>query len=283
MARAVDGEPVRIAELELPRPGPFRAELPNEGAAFAELLDAVVARVGHEHVSVGSDGDPVGPLELAVARAFGAKLAEVFAFFVELLHAVVVPVDYPYVSVGDGDPLGFAELARFGAGGAHRFQEVAFGVEHLQTSGVGVRDPDVAVRIERDAFRRFELSGLGAGRADRADAAALPLVGVGERRQAVPAARVDGERLARERCPRDRRRDRVDGELGGGVVRRYPARGQRRGVERDVAHLALEVRVAGQERPAEEVARDGAERRGVERGACRLADLLPVHVQRERA
>src|SRR5207253_7714231 len=68
-------------------------------AAGGELLDALVAGVGHEDVAVLVDRDAVGPVELAVAAARVAELRDEAAVAVEALDAVVAGVDHVDVAV----------------------------------------------------------------------------------------------------------------------------------------------------------------------------------------
>jgi hypothetical protein len=85
--------------FELPVGASFRAELAQIGAVFGELLDSLVAPIGHPDVPARVDRDPGGFGQLPWAGAPGANRPDEFAVFVELLQAGVVGVGDPDVSV----------------------------------------------------------------------------------------------------------------------------------------------------------------------------------------
>src|SRR2546426_4704790 len=79
---------------------PGRAKARQELAVGGELLDAVVAPIGHVHVAWRVQSHPPGEVELPRATARLAPLPDVLPIGGELLHPVVILVDDIEIVVG---------------------------------------------------------------------------------------------------------------------------------------------------------------------------------------
>src|ERR1051325_10691746 len=149
-----------VGKAHFTAPGSGAAECFQEPAVRRELLDPVIAGIGHEQVSFAIERQTFGPAELAWSISQPAPVRKKFrAGGIELLH-----------------PLGFAKLtdenialpvhhgiawhveaAGFDACPAPFAQQLAIGREMIHAIVMRLDDDDVAVPIDGHAFRFTEI------------------------------------------------------------------------------------------------------------------------------
>ena len=229
----------------------------------AQVLHAVVERVGHPHPARTVGRDAARRLELAGVGAVGAELAHTAAAgSVEHDDPVVVGVgDRHLAAVEEADVARPAE--RLAEAGGLRPGGGAVAVERLDRTGGGRAPGDGRVRVGHIHPGGVIGQAVGVGEA----------VGRGQRRQHLAAGPCDAHDpvVAGVEHPEGRRVGRVDLEVARVV---QSCRGQRgdgpaRGVDRDHSAAAGVGDVPG--------AVDDLDARGVDRGhAARVRDLVAV-------
>ena len=159
-----------LGRLNSPSPQPDVPKGHQELAVGAELLDAVVAPVGHVDIAQLIDGDAPRHVKLALAAAVAAPLAQEAALAGELLDAVVERIDDVEIALGVEVHAGRAvELPGAAALLAPAVEQFALLVDDGDAVQRLIREVEILVAVGEDRDRPGHLPRLAAVAAEVAE------------------------------------------------------------------------------------------------------------------